>query len=589
MEIDVESPFEHLHLLSEVEALGDAELYSKLSNEINIIHSFFSIDENNFEQECNSYIETFKSYLTNQNNGFVFIILLLEYFLSKRPKLAHFVLTLFSIFRESSTEKEEIDNYIHQRRYTTFFYNKIDKIIENNEDIENIDVKECFFSFSTKESSHIIETLLSIIFDDDPDALVDFQANNPTYDLHKSLNISDSFVLKFITDIFSNAEISLLNLAALLGSAKCFKYFHMNNIKINNQTPQFAIKGGNNEIIQILNQNGLSFKNCFEVSIEYNRYVLTDWLLTHYECEKIKLSKCVRYYNYEAFIFLFQNGDFLQEDAIDISLGESYFSRKETLHVACHTGCLPLTQYLLSHNCNIEANDLFVQRTPFQSACQGCHLPTIKYLVSLGAVLKTKNSKGWTPLHIACNECFLPLLKYLVEQGLNIEESNNKKWTPLHLACQKGYLPNVQYLVSQGAQIEKMTSEGMNALHIACFSGHLQIVQFLLSQNCDKEKKENILGRTPLLIACFNRHLPIVEYLISNGCDKEAKTDDGLTALHIACEKGCFPIVEYLVKQGCNLNAQTKNGKTLLQIANENEFKNIVDFINSHNSNSNQN
>ena len=579
-----ETPFEHLHLVSEVRELGDRELYNIISKEIEIIHDFFSLDESNLNKEFDKYLSLFNAYAATQPNGFVFIILLMEYFLSKRPKLAHCILTLFSHFRSISYDKEEIDNYIHQRRYTTFFYNRLDKLIVSNEDLEQVDVKECFFSFCTKESSQTIETLLSIIFDDEPDDLVAFQSDNPTYDIHKNINITESDILKFITDTFSSKQISLLEISCLLGSAQCFKYCLMNQFKITKETAKYAIKGGNSEIIQILNQQDVKFNNCFEVSVEFHRYHLTDWLITHFECERIQLSKCVRYYNYEAFIYLFQNGEFLKEDTLDYSLGETYFSRKQSLHVACHTGCLPLAQYLLKH-CNIEAKDLFVQRTPIQSACQGCHIPMIKYLISLGAVKETKNSKGWSLLHIACNECFLPLVEYFIQLGLNIDEPNNKKWTPLHLACQKGYLPNIQYLVSHGADIEKMTSEGMNALHIACFSGHREVVEYLITQGCDKEKKELILGRTPLLIACFNRHLSIVEYLISQGCSKEAKTDDGLTALHIACEKGCLNIVEYLVSNGCQTDAKTNDGKTPIEYANQSGFSNIVDFLNSHKSN----
>jgi hypothetical protein len=66
---------------------------------------------------------------------------------------------------------------------------------------------------------------------------------------------------------------------------------------------KYAIAGGNNEIVRILEQKkGISFDDCFAVGVlKYYRMDLCDWLLMLMKNEPLCLLKSLEYFNYAAF------------------------------------------------------------------------------------------------------------------------------------------------------------------------------------------------------------------------------------------------------------------------------------------------
>lgn len=80
---------------------------------------------------------------------------------------------------------------------------------------------------------------------------------------------------------FDNRSFHLIDLFALYGSVNCFKTFILNNINIEN-TPPFAIAGGNPEIIRILAQKNVNFANCMIVSLIYRQDEMYNWLYENY-------------------------------------------------------------------------------------------------------------------------------------------------------------------------------------------------------------------------------------------------------------------------------------------------------------------
>ena len=135
----------------------------------------------------------------------------------------------------------------------------------------------------------------------------------------------------------------LIDICALFGSTKCFKYIFMNLESIPNQAASYAIKGGSFEIVQILNQKGIDFSGCLNESILYHQYELTDWILLNYEPELIPISRCLVYYNFKAFLF-YSNSQSLTK----IIFETSYISGPyNVLHSACYIGHLPLVKYFI--------------------------------------------------------------------------------------------------------------------------------------------------------------------------------------------------------------------------------------------------
>ena len=80
---------------------------------------------------------------------------------------------------------------------------------------------------------------------------------------------------------FSNREkANRIEVAALFGSIKCFKYLMMIGDEINEDTCKFAIAGGNLEIIHLCEQKGLKFEKCLYISSFYHRFEIFEWLNT---------------------------------------------------------------------------------------------------------------------------------------------------------------------------------------------------------------------------------------------------------------------------------------------------------------------
>ena len=104
-----------------------------------------------------------------------------------------------------------------------------------------------------------------------------------------------------------NPELSYLQVMAFYGAVKCFKHASLNNEYDFSGVAEYAVEGGNMEIIHILEQRNISFETCLEVSIKFHRNELSDGILIHNKCLE-SLSESCSYFNYRAVVFGFMNG-----------------------------------------------------------------------------------------------------------------------------------------------------------------------------------------------------------------------------------------------------------------------------------------
>ena len=71
----------------------------------------------------------------------------------------------------------------------------------------------------------------------------------------RKINILNAFVpFNIFENFVENGQTNLLNYAAAYGSLKCFKYLLLNHVKLNQFSFEYAIHGGNIEIIKIIDQ-----------------------------------------------------------------------------------------------------------------------------------------------------------------------------------------------------------------------------------------------------------------------------------------------------------------------------------------------
>lgn len=306
-----------------------------------------------------------------------------------------------------------------------------------------IDQKMLYSRVPTDKSVSEIEqvfkenTLLYNISKDDTQKVV-YESSNPGfYDQKATIDV--------------NEEIDLISFAAFCGSLNVFKYFLLNNTnyKITNDTLINAVKGGKEEIIEILAQQA-DLDGCFKAAIEYHRNNIAEWLFENYKCEEISLNLCVLSMNTQAMCFLVQNGNDME------SLGSD---RCTPLINAINISCIAFVNYLLINGVNVENNERTNEYTPLLIAAQKGNLGIVKLLVEKGADIESKGVPQFSPLFMAAKFGHKDIVEYLVEHGANLEGKEDANWTPLMIASFGGFEDICQYLRSKGANQKAKAKE----------------------------------------------------------------------------------------------------------------------------------
>lgn len=92
-----------------------------------------------------------------------------------------------------------------------------------------------------------------------------------------------------------------------------------------------------------------------------------------------------------------------------------------------------------------------------------------EYLISKGANLKTRDSRGNTLLHVAALCINDEPFKFLLSKGMDINSVNNEKNTPLHEAAYYGVPKRVKLIAELGGDINAKNNKGMTALNVMRF------------------------------------------------------------------------------------------------------------------------
>ena len=373
-------------------------------------------------------------------------------------------------------------------------------------------------------------------------------------DLDKVVFMSSSIDITTVTEEFDGKPISLLDAAALAGALNVFKYLSINGCSIVPSTAENAIKGGNEEIIAMIVQAGVSFAFMQETSIQYHRQDITKWIIGNYETGSYSLDKIVAYYNTMALCYYIAKGD----------------KPDRSLHRAVKSHSLGYTRILLANGADLEfqnRNQLIT--TVLCVAASHDDSDIVKFLIENNASMEERTERNETILMQAVVNKNLDLLQYLVEHGAKLDDTvPYNGLTALMYAAKVNFPEAITYLVSKGANINMQSKDGETALLIASSKRNFEAMKALLDCGADIEIQDKF-GFTPLSIACYNNYLDAAQVLIDHGANINARTEDGRTILMVSASNLRPESVKFLVDKGADKTVTDKDGKTVYDYATE--------------------
>ena len=256
---------------------------------------------------------------------------------------------------------------------------------------------------------------------------------------------------------FEDKQFSLISFAAFAGSLNIFKYLLTNCATVTRETIECAIKGGNEEIVEILAQQ-YSFNNCLSIAIQYHMNTLCKWLIENYSSnsDSINLRLCIESWNTIAF---------------------SYFIRQETVDYSrdCHS-------------------------SPIGVATLVGNIEYVKYLLDIGFNVNETDTRGNTPLLVAIKNNQNDILRTLIKSGADIEKKDKFGFTPLLKAAHWGKYEPLKLLLSHGAKIDAVDKYGWSSLLYASAGGFSDIVLHLINSGASTDTK-NTYGQTAMSVA----------------------------------------------------------------------------------------
>ena len=234
--------------------------------------------------------------------------------------------------------------------------------------------------------------------------------------------------------------------AAFCGSVSCFKFLLVNGGKITAEIVSNAVRGGNEEIVELLQQQGFSFNNTFDDAVISHNNDLANWILENSENREIPAVFYVRAHNTELLLNML-------EKFVNQSINFT-----EAFTFAIHSGNLPAVQCIFE---NAPKNLLHVLPTVLLIAVRESHLGMVKYIVrNKLADIEIKDTKGYSPVNLASHIGDVAIIKFLLDNKADINSQSLDGSTPIISAAKEENLRAMNTLKSYGADIEIRDNQG---------------------------------------------------------------------------------------------------------------------------------
>ncbi|MGP8232029.1 MAG: quinoprotein dehydrogenase-associated putative ABC transporter substrate-binding protein [Methylovirgula sp.] len=221
-------------------------------------------------------------------------------------------------------------------------------------------------------------------------------------------------------------------------------------------------------------------------------------------------------------------------------------------------------------------------------------LDRIRFLVSKGADVNSRDGLGQYQLHIAAEQRDMDVISELLDDGAKIEARDNDGWTPLMRAAARDNVPAIQLLIAHKAQVDATTPGGYTALAYALADGKFAAAQALIDAGASASRPVGSEKLTPLMITASqlpaeNRQMALVEgvspldmarLLRARGASVNAKSTAGMTALMVAAVHNNPAMIGILAQLGADLSAKEAGGRTARELALLNGNEAAVQILN---------
>lgn len=358
--------------------------------------------------------------------------------------------------------KQIYDKYPESKLFKNFSCGELSMTLSNN---------QIYFNNETYQA----------IIDDDVDYLINLSSKDSNF------NFNDVIFFR-----------SYINISAMHGSSKCFKFLLSNNAEINEQTLIHAFEGGDLEIINMIEQKFVPDQNCIDAAVKFHNNDAVYYLMDKYNLD-YSYSNCAESYNLELFFFKLSNE--VQDNKIK-SLNESFtdmifFGLKSLIKLYVENG--------------VDINSTNINNWTALVVCIILNLsPSVaKYLIEKKIDVDAIDVFKMSVLMMCALRDNIEIAKILIENGANINQKDAEKRSILMLAKSPEF---VSLLIDHGCDLKVLNCEGYNALEYAVKECDYIKVKYLLENS-------KIEIRTSLKICCIHNYDEIAKLLIDHGAN----------------------------------------------------------------------
>jgi ankyrin repeat protein len=380
-------------------------------------------------------------------------------------------------------------------------------------------------------------TLLSKIRTDDLPAL-QAAALAPTFNIEMRI-----LPTPFMPSTLLQGHPTLIQVAALFGAVKCFTFLLANGAQLQTadhnvvRLAQFAIAGGNIEIIRLCQQHDVDFFGALHTAVTFHRNDLFDWLCSH-----------------------------VYPDSTVLDL-----SGHNLLHTACEYNNLYAMRRVVE--AGVDVNDeTFNEWTPLRIAVRRGLVDPVRFLLSVPSLdINPRSRAGVTPFHLTAKRGDLTIAAYLVARDdVDVDSSSEDGMTPLFHAIMGNHPAFVAFLLElPGVDVNRRGPDNFTPL-MASLMYDLQKISKLLIKNPRVDINAGIAPLCgPTWLAVKLKRMSALKCLLKRpDLDLSERSEEGFSLLHLAVRESSVPVIEMLLKYGAvDVNALDSQMVTPLHLA----------------------